>query len=168
MKSTVRRIRPVVPRFLKALAQSMSVYEGTKVEMEVEVRSQQSVAFEWERDGIAITQHTDRIFVTTGDTTSVLHITVTSLEDQGKYTCYAISDAGEKSTTTKLNVIRRDNYSLHCVTVYSFPDPHIIQFCDCSIAAMSVGDAEAVPFEEQNTQLVPEFAPAFTTDSTGN
>ncbi|OQV25891.1 Titin [Hypsibius exemplaris] len=105
MKETVRRIRPVIPRFIKALANSMIVYEGTKVEMEVEVRSQQSVAFEWERDGIAITQHTERIFVTTGEMISVLHITVTSLEDQGTYTCYAISDAGEKATTTKLNVI---------------------------------------------------------------
>jgi Immunoglobulin I-set domain len=107
LKQTVRRIRPVVPRFIKALANTITIYEGTQIEMEVEVRSQQPVVFEWERDGIAITQSTDRIFVTTGDLTSVLHITVISLEDQGKYTCYAISDAGEKSTTTKLNVIRK-------------------------------------------------------------
>ena len=107
MKTTVRRIRPVAPRFVKALAETLTVYEGEHVEMEVEVRSQQPVTFEWERDGVAVTQSTERLFVVTGSITSVLHITVSSLEDQGHYTCYAISDAGEKSTTTKLTVLRK-------------------------------------------------------------
>lgn len=107
MKSSVRRIRPAVPRFTKALASSMTVYEGERAELEVEVRSKEPVAFEWERDGVAITQSTDRLYIVSGNKISVLNITVTSLEDQGRYTCYAISDAGEKSTTTKLHVIRK-------------------------------------------------------------
>ncbi|XP_055350635.1 titin-like [Paramacrobiotus metropolitanus] len=107
MKESVRRIRPVVPRFTKALASSMTVYEGERVEMEVEVRSKEPVAFEWERDGVAITQSTDRLYVVSGEKISVLNITITTMEDQGRYTCYAISDAGEKSTTTKLHVIRK-------------------------------------------------------------
>lgn len=107
MKESVRRIRPVVPRFTKALASSMTVHEGDRTELEVEVRSKEPVAFEWERDGVAITQSTDRLFVASGEKISVLNITITTMEDQGKYTCYAISDAGEKSTTTKLHVLRK-------------------------------------------------------------
>ncbi|XP_071495768.1 uncharacterized protein [Diadema antillarum] len=151
------------PTFLRKF-QDMSIRDGERVVLEVEISGARPMDVGWLRNGQDIVDCKEFRYVSRGNIYQ-LEIAEIFPEDSGKYTCEALNDLGEAECSAMLTVNEEPSVSI------SISQSMDVSF-STDIPCTATIDEDHIPpefFEEPQSMMVEEGAPArFTCDVDGD
>uniref|UniRef100_A0A8C0ZKC9 Ig-like domain-containing protein n=1 Tax=Cyanistes caeruleus TaxID=156563 RepID=A0A8C0ZKC9_CYACU len=92
-------------KFVKKV-NDLSVEKGKNLILECTYTGTPPISVTWKKNGVKI-MHSEKCSITTTDTSAILEISSSKLEDQGQYSCHIENDSGKDSCHGTITILER-------------------------------------------------------------